>query len=108
MTRRVGSGGTERRSAQDGDLIRARWAIDRLACSYGPTVRARAFWVYVGLLDHAEMDGSVRLLAAEFLPEFEMNRTSWQRYREVLERAGLIEVGEQGHAKPLRLLKPSV
>ena len=88
------------------NLFAARRAVDRLADEYPPTVLARAFWVYVGLFDLAEHDGAVRVLAAEFGSTFAMTKTSWLRYRTVLQRAGLIEVGRVGTAKPLRLLVP--
>ena len=90
------------------NLFSARRAVDRLADEYPPTVLARAFWIYVGLFDLAADDGAVGVLAAEFGPMFAMTKTSWLRYRTVLQRAGLIEVGRVGTGKPLRLLVPGL
>jgi len=51
----------------------------------------------------------VQTLAADFMPQFEINRGSWSTYRRVLEAASLISIErteDDGRARPVRLLPP--
>jgi hypothetical protein len=57
------------------DFARARKQIEALELP--PTVKARALWVFMGLSEMAAVDGSVGLLATDFIPRLELNRASW-------------------------------
>lgn len=87
------------------DFVRARDQIEAL--DLPPTVKARALWVYIGLSEMAEPDGSVGLLAADFIPHLELNRASWTTYRDVLIDAGLITSERTGRTRPVRILIPA-
>lgn len=92
----------------DTDIVAARQQIEALT-EVSATVRARAFYIYVGLFELADHDGAVRALAADFMPKFELNRGSWSTYRRVLEAASLISIertDDDGRARPVRLLPP--
>lgn len=87
------------------DFGRARDQIEALE-ELPPTVRARALWVYMGLSKIADAEGLVELLAVDFIPQLELNRASWNTYREVLTTAGLITSERDGRTRPVRLLPP--
>jgi hypothetical protein len=85
-------------SQSDIDFVAARQQVEALT-EVPATVRARAFWIYVGLYE----------FAADFMPKFELNRGSWSTYRRVLEAASLISIertDDDGRARPVRLLPP--
>ena len=104
---KAASGPSDRTPIVDSiDLARAWEQIDALA-ETPATVRARAFYVYAGLVRMAEPDGRVPMLATEFIPVFELNRASWNTYRTVLIDAKLITTERDGRARPVRLLKPA-
>ena len=88
------------------DFVRARDQIEALE-ELPPTVKARALWVYMGLSKMADADGSVELLAVDFIPQLELNRASWTTYRNVLTEAGLITSERDGRTRPVRLIAPS-
>ena len=91
------------------DFVAARRQVEALT-EVPATVRARAFSIYVGLFEFADDDGAVRTLAADFMPQFEINRGSWSTYRRVLEAASLISIeraDDDGRARPVRLLPPA-
>lgn len=88
------------------DFVAARRQVEALT-EVPATVRARAFSIYVGLFEFADDDGSVQTLAADFMPQFEINRGSWTTYRRVLEAASLISIERDGRARPVRLLPPA-
>ncbi len=95
-------------SQSDIDFVAARQQVEALT-EVPATVRARAFWIYVGLYEFAGDDGAVQTLAADFMPKFELNRGSWSTYRRVLEAASLISIertDDDGRARPVRLLPP--
>jgi hypothetical protein len=95
-------------SQSDIDFVAARQQVEALT-EVPATVRARAFWIYVGLYEFAGDDGAVQTLAAYFMPKFELNRGSWSTYRRVLEAASLISIertDDDGRARPVRLLPP--
>jgi len=90
------------------DFVAARRQVEALT-EVSATVRARAFSIYVGLTEFADDDGAVQTLAADFMPQFEINRGSWSTYRRVLEAASLISIErteDDGRARPVRLLPP--
>jgi hypothetical protein len=87
------------------DFARARKQIEALELP--PTVKARALWVFMGLSEMAAADGSVGLLATDFIPRLELNRASWTTYREVLTNAGLITSERNGRTRPVRILVPT-
>ncbi len=87
-------------------IIAARRRIEHLGVP--PTVRARAFSIYVGLIDRADPAGHVSELAADFLDDFGLNRGSWTTYRRVLLDAELIVIEHSPtdlRARPIRLLR---
>ncbi|MEP1123699.1 MAG: hypothetical protein ABJH68_07400 [Ilumatobacter sp.] len=86
------------------NFVRARDQIEALELP--PTVKARALWVYIGLSEMAEPDGSVGPLATDFIPRLELNRASWTTYRDVLTNAGLITSERDGRTRPVHIVLP--
>ena len=87
------------------DFVRARDQIEALELP--PTVKARALWVYIGLSEMTEPDGSVGPLVTDFIARLELNRASWMTYRDVLTNAGLITRGREGRTRPVHILTPA-
>ena len=87
------------------DFVRARDQIEALELP--PTVKARALWVYIGLSEMTELDGSVGPLAWDFIARLELNRASWMTYRDVLTNAGLITHGREGRTRPGHIHTPA-
>lgn len=72
------------------DFYRA-WQMVNAAHEYSPTVRARAFSVWVALFGCVTSDGTVTRNSTEVAEEFSVSRMSWKQYRALLEEVGLIE-----------------
>jgi hypothetical protein len=72
-------------------------------------LRRAAFATYVGLFDLAQDGGRLELASEEILAALGVARVTWGHHRDVLERAGLLEVGPRrgSHPTVMRLLPPA-
>lgn len=78
------------------DFYRA-WQMVNAAEEYSPSVRARAFSVWVALFGCVTTDGTVTRNSTEVAEEFSVSRMSWKQYRALLEEVGLIEQSRVAH-----------
>ena len=78
------------------DFYRA-WQSVNAAEDYSPSVRARAFSVWVALFGCVTPDGTVTRNSTEVAEEFSVSRMSWKQYRALLEEVGLIEQARIAH-----------
>jgi len=85
------------------DFYRA-WQLVDAAKDFSPSVRARAFSVWVALFGCVTSDGTVTLNSTEVADEFSVSRMSWKQYRSLLEEVGLIEQARVTHGT----LRPTV
>ena len=78
-------------------LLDAGGDFEALAEEYSPSVRARAFSVWVALFGCVTSDGTVTRNSTEVAEEFSVSRMSWKQYRGLLEEVGLIEQARVSH-----------
>src|SRR6478752_1346049 len=85
----------------------ARRRIEALE-EFPSSVRARALAAYVGVFDFADRDGCVDASSEEIAAAFRISRMSWLKYRNVLDRAGLLQldVRHGGARRGFRLVAP--
>jgi len=86
------------------------WTIVNGAVGFSPTVRARAFAMWVGLFGRVDSNGVVTITNEAVAEEFCVSRASWVEYRKLLSSVGLIDqermVHQQNRPTVVRLRPP--
>ncbi len=90
------------------DFRAARRQIEALVDEPVST-RQRALAAYVALFDYVDADGVTTTPGEVIAADLEISKVSWLRYRAVLERAGLLSVGQSraGFATAIQLRLPA-